>query len=57
MWKEFEKGVKALGLSWGAAKGDVKYSRGRAVIGEIASRLSGGYMSGWTCIPKAQDAR
>ena len=49
VWSEFEKGVKALGLSWGAAKGDVKYSPGRgAIIGEIASRLSGGYMSGWT---------
>ncbi len=48
VWNEFERGVRALGLSWGAAKGDVKYSRGRAVIGEIASRLSGGYMSGWT---------
>jgi len=49
VWYEFERGVAALGLTWGAAKGDVKYSPGRgAVIGEIASRLSGGYMSGWT---------
>ena len=49
VWAEFERGVRALGLSWGAAKGDVKYAPGRgAVIGEIASRLSGGYMSGWT---------
>lgn len=49
VWTEFERGVRALGLSWGAAKGDVKYSATRgAVIGEIASRLSGGYMSGWT---------
>lgn len=49
VWEEFEKGVRALGLSWGAAKGDVKYDPEKgAVIGEIASRLSGGYMSGWT---------
>ncbi len=46
----FEAGVRALGLTTGAAKGDVKYcpDRGRAVVGEIAARLSGGYMSGWT---------
>jgi len=49
VWREFERGVRALGLTWGAAKGDVKFSPTRgAVIGEIASRLSGGYMSGWT---------
>ena len=49
VWNEFEGGVRALGLTWGAAKGDVKFQPGRgAVIGEIASRLSGGYMSGWT---------
>ncbi len=44
----FSKGVKALGLNYGAAKGDVKYSSKGPVIGEIAARLSGGYMSGWT---------
>jgi len=49
VWNEFERGVRALGLNWGAAKGDVKFSPSRGpVIGEIASRLSGGYMSGWT---------
>jgi len=49
VWGEFERGVRALGLTWGAAKGDVKFSPTRGpVIGEIASRLSGGYMSGWT---------
>jgi biotin carboxylase len=49
VWSEFERGVRALGLTWGAAKGDVKFSPSRGpVIGEIASRLSGGYMSGWT---------
>jgi biotin carboxylase len=46
----FEAGVRALGLSHGAAKGDMKWcpARGSPVIGEIAARLSGGYMSGWT---------
>ena len=44
----FEKGIRALGLSWGAAKGDLKYTSKGAMIGEIAGRLSGGYMSGWT---------
>ncbi len=46
----FESGVRAIGIGRGAAKGDIKYcpSRGKAVIGEIAARLSGGYMSGWT---------
>jgi biotin carboxylase len=46
----FEAGVKALGLRRGAAKGDMKWcpSLGTAMVGEIAARLSGGYMSGWT---------
>ncbi len=46
----FREGVAALGIRLGAAKGDIKYcpSRGRAVVGEIAARLSGGFMSGWT---------
>ncbi len=45
---EFFKGVKALGIDNGAAKGDILYSENGPVIGEIAARLSGGYMSGWT---------
>jgi biotin carboxylase len=45
---EFLKAVKVLGIDNGAAKGDVKYSGHRAWIGEIAARLSGGFMSGWT---------
>ena len=46
----FKAGVEALGLSHGAAKGDMKWdvAAGRPSIGEIAARLSGGYMSGWT---------
>lgn len=44
----FEAGIAALGISDGAAKGDIKYTRSGAYVGEIAARLSGGYMSGWT---------
>lgn len=44
----FEKGVRALGITSGAAKGDVKLTARGPAIGEIAARLSGGYMSGWT---------
>ena len=45
---EFFKGIKALGIDNGAAKGDIIYCENGPVIGEIAARLSGGYMSGWT---------
>ncbi|MBN2657081.1 MAG: ATP-grasp domain-containing protein [Spirochaetales bacterium] len=44
----FKKGVAALGIDCGAAKGDIIYSKNGPVVGEIAARLSGGYMSGWT---------
>lgn len=44
----FTKAVHALGLSSGVAKGDIKYTEKGPMIGEIAGRLSGGYMSGWT---------
>lgn len=48
--KVFEAGVRAIGITRGAAKGDMKWcpARGTAMVGEIAARLSGGYMSGWT---------
>lgn len=46
--EEFKRGVDALGLTNGAAKGDMKLSKDGPVVGEIAARLSGGYMSGWT---------
>ncbi|MFP4549184.1 MAG: ATP-grasp domain-containing protein [Spirochaetales bacterium] len=45
---EFKKGIRALNLGPGAAKGDMKLSSQGPVVGEIANRLSGGYMSGWT---------
>jgi biotin carboxylase len=44
----FDAGVQALGLTQGAVKGDLKLTRKGPMIGEIAARLSGGYMSGWT---------
>ena len=50
----FALGAKALGLSCGAAKADIKYTNKGPMIGEIAGRLSGGYMSGWT-YPYASD--
>lgn len=48
--KIFKKAIKALGIKIGAAKGDirVRYSKDgkpEAFIGEVASRLSGGFMS------------
>ena len=50
----FALGAKALGLTTGAAKADIKYTSKGPMIGEIAGRLSGGYMSGWT-YPYASD--
>jgi len=48
----FRDGIHALGLTGkeniGAAKGDIKLTAKGPMIGEIAARLSGGYMSGWT---------
>ncbi len=44
----FVKGIHALGLTCGAAKADIKLTPKGPMIGEIAARLSGGYMSGWT---------
>ncbi len=44
----FAAGIRALGIDRGAAKGDIKMTGRGAMIGEIAARLSGGYMSGWT---------
>lgn len=46
--KAFAAGIRALGIDCGAAKGDIKLTAGGPMIGEIAARLSGGYMSGWT---------
>jgi biotin carboxylase len=52
MLETFKAAVRALGIAGkshrGAAKGDVKLSPSGPMIGEVAARLSGGYMSGWT---------
>jgi len=40
--------MEALGIGQGAGKGDLKFSGGRIMIGEIAARLSGGFMSSHT---------
>ncbi len=42
------KGVAALGLKVGSAKGDIKVTDKGAMVGEIAARLSGGFMSAYT---------
>jgi biotin carboxylase len=44
----FKDGIRALGIGDGAAKGDIKLTSRGPMVGEIAARLSGGYMSGWT---------
>jgi biotin carboxylase len=48
----FKDAVRALGIAGpgrrGAAKGDIKLSPSGPMVGEVAARLSGGYMSGWT---------
>ncbi len=46
--KVMKKGIKALGITVGAAKGDIKITEKGAMIGEIAARLSGGFMSAYT---------
>ncbi|MCX8029195.1 MAG: alpha-hydroxy-acid oxidizing protein [Brevinematales bacterium] len=44
--EEFKKAVKAVGIVNGAAKGDIRIKKdGKVYVGEIASRLSGGFMS------------
>ena len=43
-----EGGVRGLGLDMGGAKGDIKVTEGGVKIVELAARLSGGFMSGYT---------
>ncbi len=43
-----KQGIRALGLKMGAAKGDIKITKDGAKVGEIAARLSGGFMSAYT---------
>lgn len=42
------KGIRALGIDLGAAKGDIKLTPSGPMIGELAARLSGGFMSAYT---------
>lgn len=44
----FQQGIRALGLSHGAAKADLKISEHHTWVIEIAARLSGGFMSSHT---------
>jgi len=44
----FKQGIRALGINIGAAKGDIKITKEGAKVGEIAARLSGGFMSAYT---------
>ena len=43
-----KQGIHALGIDIGAAKGDIKITPSGPKIGELAARLSGGFMSGFT---------
>lgn len=43
-----KKGIHALGIDIGAAKGDLKITKEGVKIVEIAARLSGGFMSAYT---------
>ena len=43
-----EKGVKALGIDFSASKGDIKITKEGAKIGEMTTRLSGGFHSQYT---------
>jgi biotin carboxylase len=47
-WEILARGARALGVTRGAIKGDIKISENGPIVGEIAARLSGGFMSGWT---------
>ena len=44
----FRAAIRALGIENGAAKGDIFLTPRGAVVGEVAARLSGGFMSGWS---------
>jgi biotin carboxylase len=46
--KKYIEAVKVLGINIGAAKGDIKLTEKGIMIGEIAARISGGFLSGWT---------
>ncbi len=41
-------GIRVLGITIGCAKGDIKITKDGPMIGELAARLSGGFMSAYT---------
>ncbi len=43
-----KQGIRALGITIGCAKGDIKITPKGAMMGELAARLSGGFMSAYT---------
>ena len=43
-----KEGIKSLGITIGCAKGDIKLTKDGPMIGELAARLSGGFMSAYT---------
>ncbi len=43
-----KQGMKALGINLGVGKGDIKVTDTGVKVGEIAARLSGGFMSAYT---------
>ena len=44
----FVAAIRALGITHGAAKGDIKFTPDGAKVVEVAARLSGGWMSAYT---------
>ncbi len=48
LWDTLRRAAQALGINRGAAKGDLFLTAEGVVVGEVAARLSGGYMSGWS---------
>jgi biotin carboxylase/putative N-acetylmannosamine-6-phosphate epimerase len=46
--KVMTAGMKALGIHIGVGKGDIKITKSGVKVGEIAARLSGGFMSAYT---------
>ena len=48
MFEVLRAAAAALDIHCGAAKGDIFLTEEGPMIGEIAARLSGGFMSGWT---------
>lgn len=46
--KVMKAGMNALGITIGAGKGDIKVTKNGIKVGEIAARLSGGFMSSFT---------